>query len=118
MASANITLQANTEVSVTTLIIDAYGVSTSAQSINYISSEPSIVVLANAGTFLPDTSPKNSVSTNIIKALAAGVSVISVTINGSLLIETITATVIENAPTDMTFVFGTPTDGHRGHGCE
>ena len=105
--STPITLQVHQFVSVTTRIIDAYGVSTSAKTINYVSSDPTVAILDDAGDFVQGTDPQNSVSTNVIRGLSNGIATISVTADGTL-IDTIVVTVQSNPPAALVFIFGTP----------
>lgn len=106
--ATNISLQVNQLVSVTTRIIDAYGVSTSAKTINYVSSDPTVAILDEAGDFVQGTDPQNSVSTNTIRGLSNGVATITVTADG-VLTDTLIVTVHSNPPAGFVFIVGTPT---------
>ena len=106
--SATISLNVNESISVTTIINDAYGAATSAKNVNYVSSDPTIAILANSGTFVAGSNPQNSVSTNVITGIKNGSAVVTVTIDGSVVVDTISVTVHTNPPAELTFVFGTP----------
>lgn len=106
--SNTINLTVNESVSVTTLILDGYGIATTAQTINYLSSDPTIITLANSGVFVPGSIPQNSVSTNVIKGLKNGTATITITINGGTVIDTINVVVNSPAPASLSFIFGTP----------
>lgn len=106
--AGTINLQVHQSVSFTSRIIDAYGVLTSAKTISYISSDPTIAILDDAGDFIPNTDPINSQSTNVIRGLSNGTATISVVADG-VLTDTITCIVHSNPPAAFVFVFGTPT---------
>lgn len=109
MSSGNtVTLHVNQSVSITSIVSDAYGAASSAKTINYISDDPTIVILANNGVFVPSTVPINSVSTNIITGLKNGIATITVTIDGGAVINTIVVTVNSPPPAEISFVLGTP----------
>ena len=103
----DLTMQVNSSISITTSIIDAYGAATSAKTINYISSDPSVATLANSGTFIAGLVPLNSSSTNTIYAIGNGTATITVTVDGTLM-GTIDIVVNSPPPSGLVFVFGTP----------
>jgi uncharacterized protein YjdB len=107
--SGSITLRINQSVTFTTLIDDSYGASTSAKTINYISNNPDVAVVGNPGNFVVGSVPQNSVSTNTITGISNGSAVISVTIDGGIVIDIISVTVESNPPAKLNFIFGTPT---------
>lgn len=106
--AGSITLQVNQSVSFTTMIADSYGSATSAHTINYISSDPTVAVLANNGVFVQGSLPQNSVSTNTITAIKNGTAIITITIDGGIVINTINVSVNTPPPAEINFVFGTP----------
>jgi uncharacterized protein YjdB len=107
--ASSITLKVNQSISFTSTISDAYGVSASAKNINYVSSNPSVVILANSGTFVAGSIPQNSVSNNVLTGVSNGSATITITIDGGAVIDTISVVVESLPPAELTIVFGTPT---------
>src|SRR5690554_5440854 len=105
--ASSITLKIGQEVTFTTLVLDAYGASTSGSVTTYTSSDPTVAILANNGSFTPGTIPINSVSTNSIRALKNGEATITVNVDGSIM-NTIDVTVNSPEASELEFVFGTP----------
>ena len=106
--ASNITLQVGQSVPVTTRIIDGYGSLSSAHVITYISSDPVIAIVAEQGSFVPNTVPLNSISTNTITGLTNGICVVTVSVDGSVQ-DVINVTVNSPPPAALVFIFGTPT---------
>lgn len=106
--AGSISLRINQSVSVSTHILDSYGSATSAATINYISLNPEVAILANQGVFTPGVVPQNSLSTNIITGIGAGTTTVEVRIDGDTLIDTISVSVSAPPPESLSFVFGTP----------
>lgn len=104
-----VNLHVNQSVSFSTLILDSYGIATSAKTINYLSNNPNVAVLGSAGSFVVGSIPQNSISTNTITALSNGSATITITINGDVVIDTIEVNVETLPPNKITIVFGTPT---------
>src|SRR5689334_10974832 len=107
--SATINLQTGQSVVVTTRVIDAYGSLASGHVVNYVSSDPLIAIVDEQGSFEPNTTPINSISNNTIRGLTNGTCTITVSIDGTLVIDTITVIVNSPPPASLVFVFSTPT---------
>lgn len=107
--SATINLQTGQSVVFTTRVIDAYGALASGHTINYVSSDPLIAIVDEQGSFEPNTVPINSISNNTIRGLTNGSCVITVSIDGTLVIDTVNVVVNSPPPAALVFVFSTPT---------
>jgi uncharacterized protein YjdB len=106
--ASSITLLINESVSITNLIVDAYGNPASSKQVVYSSSNPSVATLANSGTFVVGSIPQNSVSVNTINAVGAGTAIVTITLDGGLVVDPITVIVNAPIPNSITTIFGTP----------